>query len=85
MYALGQLAGDGHCFALLDQLAQETAQLLSIQSNSVYEQVDFFVRSGELISEDKAIYLPPFYLCRTGRGEPSSPHPIITTGPFGQF
>lgn len=66
LYALSNLADDGHCFAIHDYLIQEAAQLLELPREQVTLQVETLVLNQEMIQEDLAIYLPPFFQSETG-------------------
>jgi exodeoxyribonuclease V alpha subunit len=60
-YALNQLSEEGHCYAEQIQLFNLAASLLELSPEVCRPQLDFMLRSEELIAEDDAIYLPPFY------------------------
>ncbi len=64
LHALGQLANDGHCYGKRDQLLVAAQELLEVSSCS--EQLDRLILQEEVIAEDEAIYLPPFYRAESG-------------------
>ena len=76
LYALNQLADDGHCFAYKNMLLKEGAELLDVEPSSLKEVVEEMIRNEDVILEtvgdsgdkdkDTAIYLPPFYFAETG-------------------
>ena len=64
LHALGSLSNDGHCFATREQLLKEAQQLLEVLSCE--PQLDHLIADEELIAEDVAIYLPPFFRAEVG-------------------
>jgi exodeoxyribonuclease V alpha subunit len=60
-YALNQLSEEGHCFASRPQLFALAASLLEVGIDLCQPQLDLMVSAQELILEDDAIYLPPFF------------------------
>jgi exodeoxyribonuclease V alpha subunit len=66
LFASGQLTGEGHCFAERGQLLAAAAALLEIESQVCEAQLDALVKQGDLLLEDEAIYLPPFYYAEVG-------------------
>lgn len=66
MYTLGELAGDGHVYAGQEQLFLKAAALLDAEEEYIIITTDQMVKDGDLILEDGAIYLPPFYYAEIG-------------------
>lgn len=66
MYTLNQLADEGHVFAVREQLVEKAVELLETEQEAITVALDKSVTSGDLISEDEAIYLPPFYYAENG-------------------
>ncbi|NMC55544.1 MAG: ATP-dependent RecD-like DNA helicase [Chloroflexi bacterium] len=66
LFALGQLSGEGHCFAERGQLLTAAAGLLEIEAALCEPQVDLLVAQGDLILEEEALYLPPFHYAEVG-------------------
>jgi len=64
LFALSTLSNEGHCFATRAQLLEEGIRLLEV--SSCEPQLDALIAEAELIAEDDAIYLPPFYYAETG-------------------
>lgn len=65
-YTLGKLADDGHCFALQLHLISEAARLLELPKELLHPQLQALFEWQELIPEDDAVYLPPFYIAEVG-------------------
>ena len=66
MYTLGELAGDGHVYAGKEQLFLKAAVLLDAEEEYIIMTTDQMVKDGDLILEEDAIYLPPFYYAEIG-------------------
>ncbi len=60
-HALGTLSDEGHCFATRDQLLLAAAELLEVPAAECAVPLDTLLTMEELIADDDAIYLPPFY------------------------
>ncbi len=65
-YVLNQLADEGHCYATAEQLETAAVELLVIDAAMVKDVVQQLLHNEELVIEDKAIYLPPFYYSEEG-------------------
>lgn len=80
MYALSDLAGEGHVYGEKDQLVQHAAKLLEAEEETVIMTMDQMLKDRDLIRDTKisypekvgdevridAIYLPPFFFAETG-------------------
>ena len=66
MYTLGELAGAGHVYAEHGQLLVKASALLNAEEEYIVMTVDQMVKDNDLITEENAIYLPPFYYSETG-------------------
>lgn len=66
LYTLNKLAEDGHCYALREQLIKKAVELLDVDESVLEITLDEMLRTEDLISEEEAIYLPPFYFAETG-------------------
>lgn len=66
MYTLGELAGAGHIYAEHGQLLVKASALLNAEEEYIVMTVDQMVKDNDLITEENAIYLPPFYYSETG-------------------
>lgn len=66
VYTLSSFSDEGHCFGNRDHLASEGARLLQVSREQCLEQIDIMVRQRDLIAEDDAVYLPPFFFAEHG-------------------
>lgn len=66
LYTLNQLADEGHCYAEEEQLVAVARQLLEAEETSIREAIRGMIEAEELVLEDEAIYLPPFYYAECG-------------------
>lgn len=57
-FALEELSGEGHCFALRAGLLTAASQLLSVNPEAIAAPLDELLLNGDLRAEDEAIYLP---------------------------
>ena len=61
MYTLNQLANSGHVYAVRDQLINKAEELLNIDHTFLEFSADEMIKEGDLIRDEEAVYLPPFY------------------------
>ncbi len=66
MYTLSELAGEGHVYAHKEQLIRKAAVLLEADEGCVVMTMDQMLKDKDLIQEEDAVYLPPFYYAETG-------------------
>ncbi len=66
MYSLNKLSEDGHCFAMRDQLINKAMELLEVEEPELQITLDEMLRTSDVIRDDDAIYLPPFYFSESG-------------------
>ncbi|MCI9230248.1 MAG: ATP-dependent RecD-like DNA helicase [Lachnospiraceae bacterium] len=66
MYTLSELADEGHVYARKEQLIEKASSLLEAEDNCIVMTVDQMLRDKDLIQEEDAVYLPPFYYAETG-------------------
>ena len=66
LYTLNQLADEGHVYAKKEQLLQKCAELLEIEISVVENALNKTIERNDLIIEEDAIYLPPFYYAECG-------------------
>lgn len=83
MYALSDLAGEGHVYGEKYQLVKRAAELLEAEEGPVIMTMDHMLKDGDLIrdvkisvqqkegerTETEAIYLPPFFYAENGTAE----------------
>ena len=66
LYTLNKLSENGHCYAVREQLIQTAEQLLEVEEAELEITLDEMLRTEEVIREEEAIYLPPFFFSETG-------------------
>lgn len=66
MYTLSELADQGHVYATREQLTQRAAALLEAEEPSIVMTLDQMLKDKDLIREEDAVYLPPFYYAEIG-------------------
>ena len=66
MYTLSELADEGHVYAQKEQLTGKASELLEADEGCVVMTMDQMLKDGDLIQEENAIYLPPFYYAEIG-------------------
>ncbi|MDK2808407.1 MAG: exodeoxyribonuclease alpha subunit [Clostridiales bacterium] len=66
LYTLSQLADEGHVYAKRDQLSKKAEELLEASQEAVEKALFQMLQDGDLIEEEEAIYLPPFYYAELG-------------------
>ena len=66
LYTLNKLSENGHCYAVREQLIRTAGQLLEVEEAELEITLDEMLRTEEVIREEEAIYLPPFFFSETG-------------------
>ena len=66
LYTLNKLSEDGHCYAVSDQLFKAASEMLESQGGKLQPVLDQMAHAEDVIIEDEAIYLPPFYFSEIG-------------------
>ncbi len=66
MYTLSELADEGHVYAAREQLYQRAVALLEAEREYIVMTMDHMLKEKDLIQEEEAIYLPPFYYAEKG-------------------
>ena len=66
MYTLNKLSEDGHCFAVSEQLFKAASEMLETTAEKLQPVLEEMTQSEDVIVEDGAIYLPPFYFSEIG-------------------
>ena len=65
-YTLNKLAEDGHCYGDREQLIQKAVELLEVEEPELEITLDEMLRTEDVIKDEEAIYLPPFFFSETG-------------------
>lgn len=66
IYTLNKLSENGHCYAVREQLIRTAGQLLEVEEAELEITLDEMLRTEDVIREEDAIYLPPFFFSETG-------------------
>lgn len=66
LYTLNKLSESGHCYAFREQLVETAEKLLEVEQPELQITLDEMIRTGDVIRDEEAIYLPPFYFSETG-------------------
>ncbi len=66
LYTLNQLADEGHVYAEKEQLISKSTELLDTEREAVTDALEKILNTSDLIRDEEAIYLPPFYMAETG-------------------
>lgn len=65
-YTLNKLSENGHCYAEREQLIRTAQQLLEVEEAELEITLDEMLRTEDVIREEEAIYLPPFFFSEMG-------------------
>ncbi len=65
-YVLGKFSDDGHVFAAHDELIRDSVETLGAPMGLIGEAIARLAQAEELVVEDGAIYLAPFYYAEIG-------------------
>lgn len=65
-YTLNELSNEGHVYAVEEQLIETAKKFLEADEEPIRQAVTEMIASEDLIREDEAIYLPPFYHSERG-------------------
>jgi exodeoxyribonuclease V alpha subunit len=66
MYTLNELADEGHTFAQREQLIKKGVALLDANEDAITAALEKMLADKDLILDEDAIYLPPFYYAEQG-------------------
>lgn len=71
LYTLNRLSEEGHCYATRQMLLETGAELLEVSQDLIGSTVDQMITDEDVIvekalSDQEAIYLPPFYFSEVG-------------------
>ncbi len=66
LYSLNRLSESGHCYAVRDQLIDTAVKLLEVEAPGLERTLDEMLKTSDVLREEEAIYLPPFYFSETG-------------------
>ncbi|MDE6974932.1 MAG: ATP-dependent RecD-like DNA helicase [Lachnospiraceae bacterium] len=66
LYTLSKLSENGHCYAVRGQLIETAKKLLCVDGAELEITLDEMLRVEDVIRDEEAIYLPPFYFSEVG-------------------
>ncbi len=66
LYTLSKLSENGHCYAVRGQLIETAEKLLCVDGAELEITLDEMLRVEDVIRDEEAIYLPPFYFSEVG-------------------
>ncbi len=66
LYTLSKLSENGHCYAVRGQLIETAEKLLCVDVAELEITLDEMLRVEDVIRDEEAIYLPPFYFSEVG-------------------
>ncbi len=66
LYTLNKLSENGHCYALREQLIETAVKLLEVEEAELQATLDEMLRTDDVICDEDAIYLPPFFFSESG-------------------
>ena len=65
-YTLNKLSENGHCYGDREQLINKAVELLEVDAPELEMTLDEMLRTEDVIKDEEAIYLPPFFFSETG-------------------
>ncbi len=66
IYTLNKLADEGHVFGSRQALLEKGAELLEVEEEFLTFTLDEMVSQKDVVKDDEAVYLPPFYFSEVG-------------------
>lgn len=66
LYALNELAEEGHVYAELEQLVEAATKLLEAEETPVRQALASMMEAKDVIADNNVVYLPPFYHAENG-------------------
>lgn len=65
-YTLNKLSEDGHVYSEREQLIKSAKELLQAEEEPITQALDDMIAKEDLILDEEAIFLPPFYYAEIG-------------------
>jgi exodeoxyribonuclease V alpha subunit len=65
-YTLNKLSEDGHVYSEREQLIKSAKELLQAEEEPITQALDDMISKEDLILDEEAIFLPPFYYAEIG-------------------
>lgn len=69
LYALNELAEEGHVYAEPEQLVEAATKLLEAEETPVRQALASMMEAKDVIADNDVVYLPPFYHAENGSAE----------------
>ena len=66
LYTLSKLSEDGHVYSEREQLIKSAKELLQADEEPITQALDQMIASEDLMLDEDAIFLPPFYYAEVG-------------------
>ena len=66
LYTLSKLSEDGHVYSEREQLIKSAKELLQADEEPITQVLDQMIASEDLMLDEEAIFLPPFYYAEVG-------------------
>ena len=66
LYTLSKLSEDGHVYSEREQFIKSAKELLSAEEEPITQALDEMIAKEDLILDEDAIFLPPFYYAECG-------------------
>ena len=66
LYTLNRLSEEGHCYATREQLLKTGTELLNVEEEKLSASLEQMILQEDVVTEEEAIYLPPFYYSEVG-------------------
>ena len=66
LYTLSKLSEDGHVYSEREQLVKSAKELLQADEEHIVQALDQMIEAEDLILDDEAFFLPPFYYAEVG-------------------
>lgn len=66
LYALNELAEEGHVYAEQEQLVEKAKELLEAEEEPVRQALASMIEAKDVVVDNEVLYLPPFYYAESG-------------------
>lgn len=66
LYALNELAEEGHVYAEPEQLVEKAKELLQAEEEPVRKALSSMIEAKDVVEDNEVLYLPPFYYAESG-------------------
>ena len=66
LYTMNRLSEEGHCYATREQFLKTGTELLAVEEEKLSSSLEQMISQEDVVTEEEAIYLPPFYHSEVG-------------------